>query len=66
MSPESAERDHGEKFVEYEKGGVPEYWIMDYLHREGHLYRLNAEGIYDASQKTLRATTAPPTCPDWR
>jgi Uma2 family endonuclease len=46
VSPESVKRDHGEKFEEYEKGGVPEYWIIDAIHRETRFYRLNEEGIY--------------------
>lgn len=46
VSPESVERDHGQKFVEYEKGGVCEYWIIDSLRSESRFYRLNAEGIY--------------------
>src|SRR5262249_17607847 len=27
ISPESRARDHGEKFYEYEQGGVKEYWL---------------------------------------
>lgn len=29
VSPDSFERDRGSKFLEYEKAGVPEYWIID-------------------------------------
>lgn len=43
VSEESGARDHGEKFVEYEKGGVGEYWIVDYLRQEYRFYRLNDE-----------------------
>lgn len=46
VSEESAERDHGEKFIEYEKGGVPEYWIIDPLRNETRFYRLDNEGRY--------------------
>jgi Uma2 family endonuclease len=46
VSEESVERDHGDKFREYEKGGVPEYWILDPLHRETRFYRLNDQGRY--------------------
>ncbi|MEO8609479.1 MAG: Uma2 family endonuclease [Chloroflexota bacterium] len=46
VSPESVTRDHGEKFEEYEKGGVPEYWIIDAIHKETRFYRLNEEGVY--------------------
>ncbi|MDQ3668302.1 MAG: Uma2 family endonuclease [Acidobacteriota bacterium] len=31
ISPESLVRDRGEKFYEYEKGGVGEYWLIDPL-----------------------------------
>jgi Uma2 family endonuclease len=46
VSPESVERDHGDKFAEYEKGGVPEYWIIDSIHRDSRFYCLNEEGVY--------------------
>lgn len=46
VSPESKIRDHGEKFDEYEKGGVKEYWIVDPLRDECRFYRMNAEGTY--------------------
>ncbi len=46
VSEESVERDHGEKFAEYEKGGVPEYWIIDPLRAECRFYRLDDTGRY--------------------
>ncbi len=46
VSEESVERDHGDKFREYEQGGVPEYWIVDPLHHESRFYRLNEAGSY--------------------
>jgi Uma2 family endonuclease len=46
VSEESMVRDHGEKFQEYERGGVKEYWIVDPLHKEGRFYRLDASGRY--------------------
>lgn len=46
VSEESTGRDHGEKFAEYEAGGVPEYWILDAVRRESRFYRLNAEKRY--------------------
>jgi Uma2 family endonuclease len=48
VSPESVQRDHGAKFEEYEKGGVPEYWILDPIHRETRFYRLDEDGVYVA------------------
>ena len=44
VSPESRLRDRGEKFAEYELGGVPEYWIVDPDLRRSDLYRLDSEG----------------------
>ncbi len=45
-SPGTEEVDRGNKFVEYEKGGVQEYWIFDPLRRESLFYRLNTDGMY--------------------
>jgi Uma2 family endonuclease len=46
VSDESTGRDHGEKFAEYEAGGVPEYWIIDPLRQETRFYRLNDQKRY--------------------
>ncbi len=46
VSPESVARDRGEKFEEYEKGGVGEYWIFDYPRTEALFYRRNEEGVF--------------------
>lgn len=56
VSPESAGRDRGEKFIEYEAGGVLEYWLLDpqrqwaefYLLQNGryHLTFAGAAGEY--------------------
>lgn len=40
VSPESVTRDYGEKFFEYEKGGVKEYWVIDFKRQICHFYRL--------------------------
>lgn len=45
ISPESAQRDRGEKFDEYEAAGVPEYWLIDTEEEQAEFYRL-AEGRY--------------------
>lgn len=47
ISPESLARDRGEKFEEYEKGGVPEYWLFDPERKDAGFYRLNANGKYE-------------------
>jgi Uma2 family endonuclease len=46
VSEKSGARDHGEKFEEYEKGGVGEYWILDLLHQEARFYRLDDKRLY--------------------
>ena len=40
--PESIGRDRGEKFYEYERGGVPEYWLIDPLTQRAEFYQLDA------------------------
>lgn len=51
VSLESVQRDHGEKFREYEAGGVPEYWIIDPLRHESRFCRLNADGVYEVHRE---------------
>jgi len=46
VSPGSVEHDRGKKFVEYQKGGVREYWIFDSIAIECLFYRLSEDGIY--------------------
>lgn len=40
--------DHGDKFYEYEQGGVAEYWLLDPERRRPEFFRLDAEGVYVA------------------
>jgi Uma2 family endonuclease len=40
ISPDSQSRDRREKFEEYEKAGVREYWIIDPLSKTAEAYRL--------------------------
>lgn len=46
ISAESRLRDRGEKFAEYEAGGVREYWLIDPDRREADFYQLDARGRY--------------------
>jgi Uma2 family endonuclease len=46
VSPESVKRDLGEKFQEYEKGGVDEYWILDPMREEALFYVRDENGIF--------------------
>ncbi len=47
VSPESVARDRGDKFAEYEKAGVPEYWLLDPIRSEALIYALDAQGTYE-------------------
>ncbi|HVF27896.1 MAG TPA: Uma2 family endonuclease [Pyrinomonadaceae bacterium] len=46
ISPESRARDRGEKFYEYEQGGVREYWLIDPVRKQAEFCILGADGIY--------------------
>lgn len=63
VSPESVTRDYGDKFAEYEQGGVREYWILDPQRKSALFYRLNNDGLY-----SLQATSGQyhtPLLPDF-
>jgi Uma2 family endonuclease len=44
---ESRRRDYREKFAEYQKAGIPEYWIIDLIKDTATFFRL-IEGVYVA------------------
>jgi Uma2 family endonuclease len=46
VSAESAERDRVQKFAEYERGGVREYWLIDPDKRQAEFYQLGEDGRY--------------------
>jgi Uma2 family endonuclease len=46
VSPESLGRDRGDKFYEYAKAGVPEYWLIDPDQRLAEFYQLDEPGRY--------------------
>lgn len=48
ISPDSVRRDRDDKFREYERAGVTEYWIVDSRprYRRADFYRLDEEGRY--------------------
>jgi Uma2 family endonuclease len=48
ISDESVGRDRGDKFYEYQEGGVREYWLIDPRpkHRRVDFYVLDAKGSY--------------------
>lgn len=64
VSEESDKRDYGDKFSEYEAGGIPEYWIIDPLRRESLFYRLNSDGRYNLSLPDADGYYRSPALPD--
>ena len=60
ISPGSEAIDRGDKFYEYEEGGVPEYWLIDPQRKRAEFYRLDkkrrfqlypadSDGVYQAA-----------------
>jgi Uma2 family endonuclease len=47
ISPDSRMRDRGEKYYEYEKGGVEEYWLIDPIRSVAEFYVLGDGGVYE-------------------
>ncbi len=47
ISPESRLRDRGEKFAEYELGGVKEYWLIDPEEQRADFYVLGEDDRYE-------------------
>lgn len=46
VSPDSIRRDRLEKFGEYQKGGVREYWLIDPQQDRAEFFALSADGVY--------------------
>jgi len=46
ISPESVGRDRGDKFVEYEQAGIPEYWLLDPDRQQAEFYQIGVDGHY--------------------
>jgi Uma2 family endonuclease len=65
LSDDSVVRDRGEKFSEYQEGGVPEYWICDPRpgKESADCYRLGANGKYEPivpdAQGRIRSSVLP-------
>jgi Uma2 family endonuclease len=64
-SPGTEDVDRGDKFIEYEKGGVGEYWLFDPRRSEALFYRLNAEGLYVPQQVDVQGNYRTPLLPDF-
>lgn len=49
VSPESAERDRGDKFNEYQNARIPEYWLIDPRMEQADFYQLDSKGHYQST-----------------
>lgn len=63
VSPSSISTDHGEKYEEYERGGVPEYWILDFVHQEARFYRMNERQRYVRFNEDVDGSYTTPRLP---
>jgi Uma2 family endonuclease len=60
--PESVGRDRGEKFYEYARGGVPEYWLIEPEMQWTEFYRLEGERyrvVLDGREGEYRSQVLP-------
>ncbi|HXE53028.1 MAG TPA: Uma2 family endonuclease [Tepidisphaeraceae bacterium] len=46
ISPGSAATDRGDKYSEYETGGVREYWLLDPRRKQAEFYQLGRDHLY--------------------
>jgi Uma2 family endonuclease len=46
IGPGSGAIDCGDKYYEYEKGGVKEYWLLDPRRRQAEFYKRGRDGIF--------------------
>jgi Uma2 family endonuclease len=46
ISPGTEATDRGEKFYEYEAGGVREYWLVDPIRKRAEFYRRDRAGLF--------------------
>lgn len=66
VSPDSVARDYGEKLLEYEKGGVREYWIFDPIRSDARFYRRDTNGIFQPIGLTVEGDYITPLLPGLR
>jgi Uma2 family endonuclease len=62
VSPDSVERDWQKKYLEYQRAGVREYWIVDPHYQQVRVYVLESNGLYrdlDLLEGWLRSVVLP-------
>lgn len=62
VSPDSLERDWRVKYLEYEKAGIREYWVIDPIYEKMNIYCLSEQGKYEAQKienKILQSKVLP-------
>ena len=50
VSPDSIERDWRIKYLEYERAGIKEYWVIDPIYEKMNIYCLNEQGKYETQK----------------
>lgn len=58
ISPCTEGTDRGDKYYEYEAGGVPEYWILDPVRETAEFYLRDDEGVYRSANVPAKGTFA--------
>ena len=54
VSFDSIERDWRAKYLEYEKVGIKEYWVIDPIYEKMKVYCLNKQGKYEALKAEIK------------
>ena len=54
ISPESISRDREDKFAEYQRGGVPEFWLIDPAAQHVNSFQLNENRRFQDSVPDAR------------
>lgn len=52
--------DRGDKFFEYQRGGVPEYWLIDPDREVAEFYLLDEKGVYRSAYVPVDGTFESP------
>jgi Uma2 family endonuclease len=66
ISPGTESTDYGDKFKEYEEGGVGEYWIIDAIREECHFYCLTDKQLYKSQPIDDEGNYASPVLPQFK